>query len=734
MKRNKKPECDDQSKQAKLTQFFTTPVHIKRVLGENKDAENTAGSSIISTRVQASTTSAREPVNEVKSEVKNVAVAVGLQPGKRKFREEWCKELSWLTFDKTTGVAQCKSCVLFPNSSDQSSKVVTGFTGPFKLETFKKHDKSLQHRNCVAACNTALFPETTPLAVCVKKMDSNMFENLKKLFNIAYYIAKNNKPFTDFPGLIELSEKLGVELREEYGNRTSCKEFISQIAKVLRSDLISELKDASCVTLLLDGSADSGSVEELILYVRFVRKFKIKETFLSLTPLESGSAAGYMEALEKELEKLGISEWLSGSKLVGIGTDGAASLLGAQNGLIHNIRQKVRHIVAVHCIAHRLQLSVLSSVKHVDYVDELDSLLKSLYKFYQQSPKRLRELKTVAESLEMRIRKFQYLHSVRWVASKVGCVSALVTDWKCVIVHLENVIASKDKAAPVAKGLLRKITDYKFVHMLHFFLDFLEIMKNLSLLFQREQLFLSTIELHVKCTVTSLELLKITPGPNEDKFLTNTSINGVFQEIQLKGAGPAASSADDLDKEKLISHSVRYLKERFLVQGTIEKCTTIFDTFAWPTGTDLENYGIGEISMLAEHFREQLANCENSGNYKKCIQNEWYEFKVLGRGKHLYELLELASSDRFPILGQLLSIVCILPVSTASCERGFSQMNLIKDRFRSSLETDILCDLMMCNMNGPAVKEFDPARAVDQWYFSSKTTRHIHGHKRPCKN
>jgi hypothetical protein len=60
-------------------------------------------------------------------------------------------------------------------------------------------------------------------------------------------------------------------------------------------------------------------------------------------------------------------------------------------------------------------------------------------------------------------------------------------------------------------------------------------------------------------------------------------------------------------------------------------------------------------------------------------------------------------------------------------------MNPVKNKLRSSMQEEALCDLMMCNMNGPSVKEFDPTKAVNQWYFSSKTTRHVHGHRRPNK-
>jgi hypothetical protein len=48
------------------------------------------------------------------------------------------------------------------------------------------------------------------------------------------------------------------------------------------SELISELEDAKYVSLLLDGSTDKG-VEELILYVRFIKDNRVKKVFISYT-------------------------------------------------------------------------------------------------------------------------------------------------------------------------------------------------------------------------------------------------------------------------------------------------------------------------------------------------------------------------------------------------------------------------------------------------------------------
>jgi hypothetical protein len=46
----------------------------------------------------------------------------------------------------------------------------------------------------------------------MKKMDKHIFEHLKILFSVAYYTAKNNKPFSDFENLLELNAKLWVEV------------------------------------------------------------------------------------------------------------------------------------------------------------------------------------------------------------------------------------------------------------------------------------------------------------------------------------------------------------------------------------------------------------------------------------------------------------------------------------------------------------------------------------------
>ena len=71
------------------------------------------------------------------------------------------------------------------------------------------------------------------------------------------------------------------------------------------------------------------------------------------------------------------------------------------------------------------------------------------------------------------------------------------------------------------------------------------------------------------------------------------------------------------------------------------------------------------------------------------------------------QLKELVSNDvlktLFPILSNIATICLSIPVATASVERSFSQMKLIKTHLRSSLSDNSLSHLMKIAVESPDV-------------------------------
>ena len=82
----------------------------------------------------------------------------------------------------------------------------------------------------------------------------------------------------------------------------------------------------------------------------------------------------------------------------------------------------------------------------------------------------------VLEALELKFLKIMYVYKIRWVASKVGTIKAIIRNWKSVIVHLKSATQEMGTNDIVAKGLLEKLKNFRIL-TLHFFFDCLTIFK-----------------------------------------------------------------------------------------------------------------------------------------------------------------------------------------------------------------------------------------------------------------
>ena len=107
-------------------------------------------------------------------------------------------------------------------------------------------------------------------------------------------------------------------------------------------------------------------------------------------------------------------------------------------------------------------------------------------------------------------------------------------------------------------------------------------------------------------------------------------------------------------------------------------------------------FGESEVEVLTLHFKDVLTS---SGVAVDQIQDQWTMLKT-----RLYETGESLHMRTWPGINRLLrhqcpdilslvDLILSLPASTEDCERGFSQMKLVKSDWRSRLSTTTLCDL-----------------------------------------
>ena len=67
----------------------------------------------------------------------------------------------------------------------------------------------------------------------IKSIDQKTFAHLTSLLNACYYLANNNRPFSDFKELVDLLSKCGVIDSEKYVDEKKCQEFVTEIARAI---------------------------------------------------------------------------------------------------------------------------------------------------------------------------------------------------------------------------------------------------------------------------------------------------------------------------------------------------------------------------------------------------------------------------------------------------------------------------------------------------------------------
>ena len=99
---------------------------------------------------------------------------------------------------------------------------------------------------------------------------------------------------------------------------------------------------------------------------------------------KADAATIYTEIKKVTDEVLGTNQW--GEKLVAFGSDGASVMTGVKAGVVAKFRDwRGGHIVGVHCMAHRLELSFKDATKSIALHKKVDTLLLGLFYFYQRS-------------------------------------------------------------------------------------------------------------------------------------------------------------------------------------------------------------------------------------------------------------------------------------------------------------------------------------------------------------
>ena len=399
--------------------------------------------------------------------------------------------------------------------------------------------------------------------------------------------------------------------------------------------------------------------------------------------------------------------------------------------------------MGLHCVAHKLELAPHDATKSYKYLEQMESTIKGIISFYHYSPRCKNEVKAIAEILDVDFAHMSDIKQVRLMSSKSRAVSALEQNLKAVAGHLKHNSASGTRAddANRGKGYLKDLKSIKFLKHLYFLLDYLLILKEVSQCFQLEDLLLIEISDLVEDAVMKLKALKQKPG----KFMTMFSDlyqkdENNFGDLSLTGILPSIDFTKDKDIHEFLNLGINYVKKRFahLSEAPLSYFQ-VFNFQKWPLSrAELGDYGVEELSSLLHHAS---VSPYFSDEEKEAILRDWTGVKLQIASLRTNPLMEVyqlmiemkikqaahGQQDSACML-KLFEFMMTISPSTSACERGFSRMNYLKSKYRSTLSQTSFNNQLMIMQEGPKLDDFNPSEAVNH----RPTTwgiKHVKGHK-----
>ncbi|CAN6567669.1 unnamed protein product [Malus baccata var. baccata] len=487
------------------------------------------------------------------------------------------------------------------------------------------------------------------------------------------------------------------------------KDISSAISYEIISAITSDIND-SLFSILVDESRDKSSKEQMAIVLRYVDKGHVIECFVGIEHVADTKASSLKLAIDDFFSRHGLSI----SKLRGQGYDGASNMQGEFNGLKALILNENESVFYVYCFAHQLQLTLVAVAKKNSEIGDLFTMVSSVVNVVVASSKRrdiLREkhAHVVLEALENNeLSSGQGLNQettlkqasdTRW-SSHYNCLISLAHMFSSTIEVLEIVrkdgTSSKQKFE--AKVLLTFIQSFNFIFGLHLMKKVLGITNNLSQALQKKD----------QDIVNAMNLVNICKGRLQR--MRESGWESLFDEV---------SSFCDKNHKQLTE-----LNDRFTEKNTelllCVACLSPSNSFSAFDKEKLMLLAQFYPSDFSEHDLELLKEQLENYIWDMTSNSEFADLK--GISDLAQKMVGTKKDHTYPLVYLFLTLALILPVATASVERVFSAMNIVKNTLRNRMSDLWMNDCLVAYIENDIFNSIED-EAIMQRFQNMKTRR-----------
>lgn len=169
-------------------------------------------------------------------------------------------------------------------------------------------------------------------------------------------------------------------------------------------------------------------------------------------------------------------------------------------------------IYFTHCIAHKVALAVLESVKSDTNLEKLQSTLSVMFLYCSYLQQKRREIQEISSFLNKTIWQFSDLKNVHCLVQEIMlyALSRIECNNSALVIHQGNITNSNDKNAVTAKG---HVMDLKLVLFI-FFLPFYDRLclktasNSFALIFQKDHLLVYSTNHIIESCIEIFKVIK----------------------------------------------------------------------------------------------------------------------------------------------------------------------------------------------------------------------------------
>ncbi|XP_015940673.1 uncharacterized protein LOC107466196 [Arachis duranensis] len=607
--------------------------------------------------------------------------------------------------------AYCLPCYLFGKHYGARNDGKNAFS-ELGFSNWKKVNNGV---NCAFVCHEGSIPDS-PHNLCVKSCDDLMAQSkhidkvldrhsdetiannrlrLKTSINAIRWLAFQACAFRgddESPGslnrgnFIELIKLLAscnqnvnnVVLENALGNAQYIspgvqKDILHIFARKVRATIREEIGDSK-FCIIIDEARDESKREQMSVVLRFVDKHGcVQERFFDLIHVSDTCSL----TLKTEISSVLSRHNLDVQNLRGQGYDGASNMRGEWNGLQALFLKDCPFAYYIHCLAHRLQLALVSAAKEVCYVHQFFSKLTLIVNVVTISPKRHDQLRVAqANNVENLIANDQIVTGSG--LNQIGTLQrAGDTRWGS---HLNSLVMIFVKLCnEKIKTLIQRMRESSWEAFI----------KEVILFCEKHEVEVPDMNaLHIPRrgrTCKIVDQISVEHHYRVNLFLAVIDtqlqeLNGRFNNNMVELL-TLSSTLDLRDNYKFFS---------------VNKVCELVERFYPGDFSDQEKF---HIRMQAQHYELDVSNHAELTNL--CTISE------LCQG-----LTKTEKSLTYP----LIRLVLTLPVSTATTERSFSAMNIVKNRLRNKMEDELLANCLLIYIEKKIVEKFDTDSIIDEFY------------------